>query len=89
MNGHVGAMTIDRTPVSASELARMHAEEALHAEWQSKAVRVVAASSLGAEDCRLLLSILGLDAQLIADSRRATSCPVERKSARKRRAQVA
>jgi len=63
-------MAIDGTPISATDVARMEAEEELHAEWQRKAVRVVAASAADADDCRLLLSILGLDAEVIADARR-------------------
>lgn len=62
-------MTVEGTPVSDADLARMHAEEELHAEWQRRTVRVVAASASDAEDCRLLLTILGLDDDIVAQAR--------------------
>jgi hypothetical protein len=83
MTERIGGLAIDGTPISASDMARLQAEDELRAEWQRKAVRVVAASALGAEDCRLLLSILGLDVQVIADARRAAARPVVRKPAGK------
>jgi hypothetical protein len=68
--GRVGQISIDGTPISAADVARMEAEEALHAEWARKAVRVVAASSVDAEDCRTLLAILGLDGgHIVRDAR--------------------
>lgn len=70
--GRVGQISIDGTPISATDVARMEAEEALHAEWARKAVRVVAASSVDAEDCRTLLAILGLDGGHIVREARAT-----------------
>jgi hypothetical protein len=73
MTGRIGAMAIDGTPISANDVARMEAEEVLHAEWQRKAVLVVAAAASDADDCRLLLSILGLDAEVVAAARRAAS----------------
>ena len=78
-------MSIDGTPISQADVARMEAEEALHAEWQRKAVRVVAASATDADDCRTLLSILGLDHDVVVDARRSSA----RKPARKRRATAA
>lgn len=66
-------MTVEGTPVSDSDLARMHAEEELHAAWQRRTVRVVAAGSSDAADCRLLLAILGLDDGIIAQAR--ADCP--------------
>jgi hypothetical protein len=73
MTGRIGAMSIDGTPISQADVARMEADEALHAEWQRKAVRVVAASAIDADDCRLLLSVLGLDHEVIAAARRAAA----------------
>ncbi|MFN2518986.1 MAG: hypothetical protein ABR604_08105 [Jatrophihabitantaceae bacterium] len=73
MTGRIGSMAVDGTPISANDVARMNAEEELQAEWQRKAVLVVAASADGPDDCRLLLSILGLDAEVIADARRAAA----------------
>ena len=69
MTGRIGAMAIDGTPISASDVARMEAEQILHAAWQRKAVRVVAGASSDADDCRLLLSILGLDVDVVAGAR--------------------
>ena len=78
-------MTVEGTPVSDADLARMHAEEELHAEWQRRTVRVVAASASDAADCRLLLTILGLDDDIIAQARAecggATKAPARRKRA--------
>lgn len=89
MTGRIGAMAMDGTPISATDVARMRADEELHTAWQRKAVRVVAGSANGVDDCRLLLSILGLDAEAIADARRAAPTPATPKLARKRRAQAA
>jgi hypothetical protein len=69
MTGRIGSMSIDGTPISRADVARMEADEALHAEWERKAVRVVAGSALDADDCRLLLSVLGLDGKVIAEAR--------------------
>jgi hydroxymethylpyrimidine pyrophosphatase-like HAD family hydrolase len=87
MTGRIGAMSIDGTLISEADVARMNAEEALHAEWQRKAARVVAAGSRDVADCRELLAMLGLDTQVIADARRALPAAV--KPARKRRAKAA
>ena len=84
MTGRIGAMAIDGTPISASDVARMEAEELLHAEWQRKAVRVVAGSAADATDCRLLLDILGLDTDVVADARRSAAGAGPVKPARKR-----
>lgn len=51
----------------------MEAEEALHAEWQRKAVRVIAASATDVDDCRELLSMLGLDAEVVRGARTTDS----------------
>jgi hypothetical protein len=73
MTGRIGALAMDGTPISATDVARMEADEELHSDWQRKAVLVVAASSHGIEDCRLLLDILGLDIDVIAQARRAAA----------------
>ena len=70
-------MTVDGTPVSDADIARMHAEEELHAEWQRRTVRVVAGAASDVEDCRLLLSILGLDDEIVAEARAECSTPSE------------
>lgn len=86
MTARVGTMSVDGTPISQADLARIEAEEHLHAEQQRSAVKVVAASALDAEDCRLLLSILGLGADVVAAARSDLAAPPTAKGARKRRA---
>ena len=65
MTGRIGAMSIDGTLISEADVARIEAEEALHAEWQRKAARVVAGASHDLDDCRQLLSMLGLDRDVL------------------------
>ena len=83
-------MTVDGTLVSDADLARMRAEEELHAEWQRRTARVVAASASDVEDCRLLLSILGLDTEIVAQARAQQPHAARRRTKpRKPRAHVA
>jgi hypothetical protein len=84
MTARIGTMSIDGTPISQADLARIEAEEQLHADQQRKAVRVVAGASLDAEDCRTLLSILGLGPEVVASAR--TQDRPAAKRPRKRRA---
>jgi|tagenome__1003787_1003787.scaffolds.fasta_scaffold14280280_1 hypothetical protein len=89
MTARIGTMSIDGTPISEADLARIEAEEKLHSEQQRGAVRVVAASALNADDCRTLLSILGLDRETVVAARaqlgrRAAPAPAKRP--RRRRA---
>jgi hypothetical protein len=63
-------MSIDGTPISRADVARMEADEALHREWQRKAARVIAASAVDADDCRQLLSMLGLDTAVLIEARK-------------------
>jgi hypothetical protein len=69
MTARIGTMSIDGTPISEADLARIEAEEKLHADQQRSAVRVVAASAIDADDCRTLLSILGLDRETVVAAR--------------------
>lgn len=78
-------MSVDGTPISQADLARIEAEEKLHTEQQRSAVKVVASAALDAEDCRTLLSILGLDGSVVAAAR-AELVPAPAKRARKRHA---
>lgn len=82
-------MAMDGTPISATDVARMEAEEELHADRQRRAVLVVAASANGVEDCRLLLSVLGLDADIVAEARRELPAKTPKDPARKRRTRAA
>jgi hypothetical protein len=50
-------------------MARIEAEEALHEHQRRGAVKVVAATALDADDCRLMLSILGLDDDTVRAAR--------------------
>jgi hypothetical protein len=84
MTARIGTMSIDGTPISEADLARIAAEEQLHADQQCAAVRVVAASAVDADDCRLLLSVLGLDKEIVTSARAQLGRPAKR--ARKRRA---
>jgi hypothetical protein len=62
-------MSIDGTPISGADLARIEAEEKLHTDQQRSAVRVVASAALDADDCRTLLSILGLEGEIVVAAR--------------------
>jgi hypothetical protein len=84
MTARIGTMSIDGTPISEADLARIEAEEQLHTKQKRSAVRVVAASALDADDCRTLLSILGLDRDIVASARAEVRPAAKR--ARKRRA---
>lgn len=79
-----GTTSIDGTPISASDLARLAAEERLHADQQRNAVRVVAGSARDAADCRQLLSILGLGHDVVRSARGERRAAAKRP--RKRRA---
>jgi hypothetical protein len=79
-------MSVDGTPISQADIARMEHDEALHSEWQRKAVKVVAASATDVDDCRTLLSMLGLDGDVLVEARRSLAA---RKAPRRRRATAA
>jgi hypothetical protein len=87
MTARIGTMSIDGTPISEADLARIEAEEKLHADQQRSAVRVVAASAIDADDCRTLLSILGLDRETVVAARAQMAHPTAAaKRPRRRRA---
>lgn len=69
MAPRIGSLSVDGTPISEADLARIEAEEQLHAEEQRKAVRVVAGCSQDADDCRMLLSMLGLGHDVVVSAR--------------------
>jgi hypothetical protein len=81
----IGTMSIDGTPISEADLARIEAEEKLHAEQQRKAVRVVAGAALDAEDCRSLLSMLGLERDVVLAARGLPVSPPRPAGKRSRR----
>lgn len=83
MTARIGAMSIDGTPISAADLARLDEEEKLHASRQRRAVWVVAASAVDVDDCRALLSILGLDRETVAAARAQRGKPVSKRPRRR------
>ena len=85
MTARIGTTSIDGTPISETDLARIEAEEKLHLDQQRSAVRVVAAGSLDADDCRTLLAMLGLDQEVVRAARTVAAAPAAPKRARKRR----
>jgi hypothetical protein len=84
MTARIGSMSIDGTPVSEADVARIEAEERLHADQQRSAVRVVAGCSRDADDCRRLLSILGLQHEAVVAARGAR-CAAARAGGRRPR----
>jgi hypothetical protein len=69
MTGRTGSLATESTTISATDAARIAEEERLHAEWQRRAARVIAAGARDLADCRLLLDILGLDSGVLAAAR--------------------
>lgn len=69
MTARIGTTSIDGTPISGADIARIEAEERLHAEQQRAAVRIVADRAQDAADCRTLLAILGLGDDVVAAAR--------------------
>lgn len=87
MTARIGTMSIDGTPISEADLARIEAEEHLHAKQQRSAVRVIAASAVDADDCRTLFSMLGLGPDVVAAARaEMNTSPTAPKRSRKRHA---
>lgn len=77
-------MSVDGTPISQADIARILAEEELHADEQRRAVRVVAAGANDADDCRMLLSILGLGPEVVAAARaQLRSAPPAKRSGKR------
>jgi hypothetical protein len=83
MTPRIGTMSVDGTPISEADLARIEAEEKLHAEQKRKTVLVVAGCAHDADDCRTLLDMLGLDQATIASARGKAS--VRRPTAKRSR----
>ncbi|MEO6885255.1 MAG: hypothetical protein ABI232_03070 [Jatrophihabitantaceae bacterium] len=84
MSGQTNQKSSESTLISASDTARMAAEQKMHDEWNRRTVRVVASAARDVDDCRMLLSILGLseDIARAARTRQPNSSP--KKSARPR-----
>jgi len=69
MTRRTAASATDTTPISTADRERIEAEERLHAEHQRRTARVIASAAHDADDCRLLLDILGLDSNVVAAAR--------------------
>jgi hypothetical protein len=79
MTGRIAAMSIDGTPISAADVARLEAEEKLYAQRRRRTVRVVAAAARNVDDCRMLLDMLGLDRAIVVEARGDREPPNPRK----------
>ena len=80
----VGSMSVDGTPISETDLARIEAEEKLHEDLERRTVRVIAGAAHDAQDCRVLLDMLGIDPAAIEAARAARAKkPKARRTARK------
>jgi hypothetical protein len=85
MTAHIGSTSMDGTPISDTDRARIAAEDELHSDQRRMAVRVVAGAALNADDCRMLLSMLGIDGDIAAAARpRNSGAPSAPKRSRKR-----
>ena len=65
----VGSMSVDGTPISQTDLARIEADERLHEDLQRRTVRVIAGAAHDAQDCRILLDMLGIESSAIEAAR--------------------
>lgn len=89
MTGRSATLSMDGTPISQADIARMEQEERLHAQRQRQAARVVAAAAHDADDCRTLLDMLGLDHDVVVAARKEVaqrSATAPRASRRRSRA---
>ncbi|WP_375490604.1 hypothetical protein [uncultured Jatrophihabitans sp.] len=88
MTARIGSTSMDGTPISDTDRARIEAEDQLHFEQRRSAVRVIAAASKDADDCRTLLSMLGLADDVVAAARThrssSSAAPSTAKRSRKR-----
>jgi hypothetical protein len=73
MTGRSGTLSMDGTPISQADIDRMEEEERLHVERQRQATRVVAAAARDADDCRMLLDMLGLDHEVVVAARKESA----------------
>jgi hypothetical protein len=73
MTGRSTSLSMDGTPISRADIERMEEEERLHAERQRQATRVIAAAARDAEDCRMLLDMLGLDHDVVLAARKESA----------------
>jgi hypothetical protein len=69
MIGRNPSMSLDGTLISQNDLNRMAEEERLFAARQRRVVRVIASVAIDADDCRMLLAMLGLDDEVVSAAR--------------------
>jgi hypothetical protein len=69
MTGRITTLSTDGTTISQADIARIEAEDRLHAEQQRKAARVIASGARDVDDCRMLLDMLGLDHEVVVSAR--------------------
>lgn len=89
MTARIGSTSMDGTPISDTDRARIEAEDQLHFEQRRSAVRVIAAASKDAEDCRTLLAMLGLAGDVVAAARTHRAAPSTSTAKRSRKRSVA
>jgi hypothetical protein len=67
----IGSLSVDGTPISQTDLARIEAEEKMNEDLQRKTVRVIAGAARDAAECRTLLDMLGIDSAAVAAAARS------------------
>jgi len=88
----IGSLSVDGTPISQTDLARIEAEAKMNEDLQRKTVRVIAGASRDAAECRTLLDMLGIDSAAVAAAAHSPSKPrstAKNKSAAGRKRRVA
>jgi 3-dehydroquinate synthase class II len=75
MTGRNATLSMDGTPISQADIARMEEEERLNAQRQREATRVIAAAAHDADDCRMLLEMLGLGHEVVLAAREECRAP--------------
>jgi hypothetical protein len=86
MSGRITTLSTDGTTISQADIARIEAEDRLHADQQRKAARVVAAAARDVDDCKMLLDMLGLGQEVLVAARQE---PATASSAGRRRSRAA
>jgi hypothetical protein len=85
----VGSMSVDGTPISQTDVARIEAEEKLHVEMQVRTVRVVASAARDAQECRSILDMLGIDKATVVAAREGRPLPPTSPAPSRRKRRVA
>lgn len=88
MSGRSTTLSMDGTPISQTDIARMEEEERLHAERQRQAARVIASAAHDVDDCRMLLDMLGLNHDVVLAARNE-GAPAKPSTSPRRRSRAA